>query len=295
MQLDHVLIGVDDLDAAAATYEGLLGLPAAVRSEHPTYGTRNALFIFERGPYLELLALQPNASDAAFSAALAGFLKERGPGLYGVALAPDDIEAAVARLRVEGFDVAAPARGSGVSPDGRVREWRTTRLPAEALHNSFSLLIEHGGRDWRKELRKPPLPERQDSAPRRIDHVVFLVRDVVAASAMWERRYGVPREGTVPRPPQEVVYAQHSLDGVSVILLAPTDPRSPLARMLAEGGERFVGLSLEVPDLGAAVAAVRRQGGEITDPETGLLPRTRVARVSPASAFGVPLELMERT
>ncbi len=294
MRLDHVLIGVDDLDSATKTYEGLLGLPAAVRSDHPTYGTRNALFIFERGPYLELLGLQPNAAQAGFSTALIGFLKERGPGLYGVALAPDDLDAAVQRVRADGIEVADPARGTGVSADGRVREWRNTRLPAAALHNSFSLMIEHMGWDWRTDLKKPPLPGREASAVRRIDHVVFAVTDGDAASAMWERRFGVPRAETIPMPAGGAVIGVHPLGDTNLEVIGPTDPNGRIGRMVAEGGDRFIGLSVEVPDLDAAVAAIRALAAEVTDPETGILPRTRIARVSPASAYGVPLQLLQR-
>lgn len=291
MRLDHVLIGVDDLDGATKTYEGLLGLPAAVRSEHPTYGTRNALFIFESGGYLELLGLQPNAAEAGFSTALTGFLKEHGPGLYGIALAPDALDAAVERVRADGVEIAAAARGTGVGPDGRVREWRNTRLPASALHNSFSLMIEHSGWDWRSELRKPPLPGREQSAVRRIDHVVFTVADADAASAMWERRFGVPRAETIPLPGGNRVIGVHPLGGANLEVIGPVGSEAPAG---AATDERFVGLSVEVPDLDATVAAIRALGAQVTDPAAGILPRTRIARVDPASASGVPLQLLER-
>ena len=294
MRLDHVLIAVEDLDAATRTYEDLLGLPAAVRSEHPTYGTRNALFIFERGPYLELLGRQPDGAQTERVAELTRFLREHGAGLYGLALAPEDIDGAVERIRADGFDIADAARGTGVSPDGRVREWRNTRLPAAAMHSSFGLLIEHLGWDWRSDLRKPPLPGREGSAVRRIDHVVFAVPDVDAASAVWERRFGVPREELIPMPSAGALIAVHRLDGPTVELVAPTDPQGRIGRMLAERGERLIGLSVEVPDLDAAVAAVRAGGADVTDPETGILPRTRIARISPASAVRVPLQFLER-
>jgi catechol 2,3-dioxygenase-like lactoylglutathione lyase family enzyme len=94
MQLDHVIIAVSDLDQAAARYEAILGRPPALRGEHPAYGTANVLFIFEQGPYLELLAAQPDA-DGVYATLLRRFLDQHGEGLYGVALAPDDLDQSV--------------------------------------------------------------------------------------------------------------------------------------------------------------------------------------------------------
>ena len=293
MQLDHVIIGVADLDAATATYETILGLPVAVRSDHPTYGTRNALFLFERGPYLELLGLQSPERAGTFTTPLRDFLRERGEGLYGLALAPDDIDSAVANLRGLGFDVADAARGTGVSADGRVREWRNTRLPPTAWHNSFSLLIEHQGWDWRTDLRPSPLPGRADSAVVGIHHVVFDVADADAASAQWQERFGLRRGGTITAEAIGARVNIHPAGEATIEALSATRPDGAVAQRIARRGEGLSGLAFQVRDVDAAARAVRAAGLTITDPAPGVLPNSRVARIDPASAHGVTAQLIQ--
>ena len=284
MDLDHVLIAVTDLDAAAQAYELLLGLPVAVRSDHPTYGTKNALFIPERGAYLELLAVRDGAVPALSLERLSAQLAERGPGLFGVALAPDDIDAAVARVRADGFEMADTLRGTGVSADGREREWRNTRLPLAALHGSSSLLIEHAGWDWRSDLRQPPLSGREQTAARRIDHVSFAVPDLDAASAAWERRLGIPR-AAVEQLPDGGRLAAHPVGDATITLVTGPAPTE----------ERISGLAVEVDDVAATVAVLRGAGIAVSDPHLGRQADTLVASVSPAAAHGVPLRLVQWT
>ena len=52
--LDHVIVAVRDLDAAAATYARLFGRAPSGRGEHPDLGTANASWRLENA-YLELL------------------------------------------------------------------------------------------------------------------------------------------------------------------------------------------------------------------------------------------------
>jgi catechol 2,3-dioxygenase-like lactoylglutathione lyase family enzyme len=292
MELDHVIIGVADLDAATRTYEIILGLPASVRSDHPTYGTRNALFLFERGPYLELLSPRPD-TQGSFSTPLRGFLAERGEGLYGLALAPDDIDAAVARLRTLGIAVADAARGTGVSADGRVREWRNTRLPAAAWHNSFSLLIEHSGWDWRQELRVPPVPERAASAVTGIHHAVFSVADADDASADWTERFGLHIGDRIESEQLGARVLIHPAGAATIEAVSAARPDSPLAERIARQGEGLSGLAFQVSGLDAAVEALRAAGLTLTDAAPGVLPNSRVARIDPASAHGVAAQLIE--
>src|SRR5581483_7518634 len=149
MKLDHVIIAVRDLEAAASRFEAILGLPPAVWSRHPR-GTRNALFVFEQAPYLELLSTWAAPETGSSARAAREFLEAR-EGLFGLALAPDDITHAVGRLRACGYEVTDPAPNSGVNADGRVREWRGAFAPSTAGDHTF--LVEHLGWDWRTELR----------------------------------------------------------------------------------------------------------------------------------------------
>lgn len=294
MQLDHVIIGVSDLDAATGTFATLLGRPAAVRSDHPTYGTRNALFLFDEGPYLELLGLQEGGAGGSFVTPLRDFLTSKGEGLYGLALAPDDIDAAVERLRSLGFKVRDAAPGTGVSADGRAREWRNTRLAPDVWHGSFSLLIEHHGWDWRTDLRVPPVPERADSAATGIHHVVFDVIDAATASALWAERFGLTCSEVIVSEAFGAEVRIHPAGTATIEAVGPTRPDGAVAkRMAARGGEGLSQVAFAVADVDAAVAAVRAAGLAISDPAPGVLAHSRVARVEPGSAHGTAVQLIQ--
>src|SRR5207249_2558688 len=140
MELDHVIVAVRDLEAAAERFAAVLGRPAALRSRHPR-GTANALFLFPAGPYLELLARWPAPERGTSAAALERRLAGRGEGLHGLALGTRDIDAEVSALRGRGLDITEPVENQGVSVDGRSRRWRATRLPSVRDEDAF--LVQH--------------------------------------------------------------------------------------------------------------------------------------------------------
>jgi hypothetical protein len=70
--IDHVVIGVRDLDAAEAAFRRL-GFALTPRGRHPRFGTANHCAMFGARNYLELMAVvDPDASDDFFRACLAG-------------------------------------------------------------------------------------------------------------------------------------------------------------------------------------------------------------------------------
>lgn len=292
MQLDHVIIGVDDLAGAVRTFELILGLPAAVRSSHPKYGTENALFLFEQGPYLELLALTGQGATGDFTSTLRAYLGEQGEGLYGLAFAPDDLDDAVQRLRHLGVDAPDAASGTGVSPGGRERTWRNTRVGPEALHGAFLLLIEHTGWDWRTELRRPPLPNRGDTAVTGIHHVVIDVADADAASAQFTERFGLPVTETIRTDRMGAQVNIHQAGDATVEFVSPTTDRGPVAERIARRGAGLSQIAFTVRDLNHAQRTLTSAGLGVGDPAAGVLPGSRVARMEPYSAHGVAVQLI---
>jgi Glyoxalase-like domain len=113
--VDHVLIAVGDLDAAAAAV-GRLGLPVAAGGRHPGWGTANRI-VPVGGAYVELVAVvEPgDASSSPFGRWVAA----SPPGPMGWAVRGDDLDAIAGRL---GLD---PVPGSRAAPDGRSLRWRT--------------------------------------------------------------------------------------------------------------------------------------------------------------------------
>ena len=105
--LDHVGIAVEDLEAAVASYQRLLGVAPTHRERVEDQGVEEVLFAVGSS-YIQLLgALGP---DTPVGRSLAA----RGPGVHHVAYRVDDIAAALEHLRAEGTRLIdeAPRPGS---------------------------------------------------------------------------------------------------------------------------------------------------------------------------------------
>ena len=61
MQLDHLAVAGESLDAAAAHLEEALGLPLQPGGAHPHFGTHNRLMGLGPGLYIEAIAVDPDA------------------------------------------------------------------------------------------------------------------------------------------------------------------------------------------------------------------------------------------
>src|SRR5690349_20196992 len=101
-RVDHLVIAVRDLDAAAAAYATVLGRSPSWRGTHPTYGTANVLFGLANC-YVELLA--PAGAPAVahpLAQTLAAALERQPESLFALALGSTDLVASVAGLRAAG-------------------------------------------------------------------------------------------------------------------------------------------------------------------------------------------------
>ena len=87
-KLDHLIIAVEDLDAAVEGYTKVFGFGPSWKGEHTELGTANALFSVDN-TYLELLA--SNGNEGAGSAMVKAALELNGEGLSGLVLGTSDI------------------------------------------------------------------------------------------------------------------------------------------------------------------------------------------------------------
>src|SRR5215831_7434386 len=100
IKLDHVILGVRDLDAAAAVLSDMHGLTAIPGGRHRSWGTANRL-IPCGACYLELVTVV-NPDDAATSSFGRWVLSMLDGGArMGWAVRTDDIRAVAARLDLE--------------------------------------------------------------------------------------------------------------------------------------------------------------------------------------------------
>lgn len=107
LDIDHVGIAVDDLDAAVERYRRTLGVEPTHRERVDDQGVEEVLFGVGTS-YIQLLgALGPDTP-------VGSFLRDRGPGVHHVAYRVDDVAAALDELRSAGIRPIdeAPRRGS---------------------------------------------------------------------------------------------------------------------------------------------------------------------------------------
>jgi hypothetical protein len=101
--LDHLIIGVADLEAARRQW-ARLGFNSTPRGRHVGWATANYCIMFEND-YLELLGI---VDPDGFSNGLDRLMAARGEGLLGIALATSDAEATAAAWQASGLGSAKP-------------------------------------------------------------------------------------------------------------------------------------------------------------------------------------------
>jgi len=130
---------------------------------------------------------------------------------------------------------------------------------------------------------------------KRIDHVVIATEDLSDAAAKWERNLGLRVEERLSRPlGAGFDVARLPVGDAFIELVQPAEEQGRFAEQFKERGEGVFSVSIEVDDLDEAVAYLRGKGARVSEPEPGIWPGSRVARVSQSSAHGVSLQLIER-
>ncbi|MFQ5775489.1 MAG: VOC family protein [Kiloniellaceae bacterium] len=138
--IDHVLVGVRDLEAARLSF-ARLGFTVSPRGRHIGWGTANYCVMLRKG-YIELLGI---VEPARFTNNLDAFLETR-EGLLGVAFASDDAAAAAAALRCKGIAADGPKglKRKLELPGGEVEPaFELVHLPAEATPGVSAFICQH--------------------------------------------------------------------------------------------------------------------------------------------------------
>ena len=267
--LDHVVVGVRDLEAAAATYSALLGREPSWRGEHAQLGTGNALFRL-RNTYLELLA---PTGEGEFARDLEARIERDGEGLLALAFATDDADACAAALRERGLPAADPIDGEGRdTSSGVVRRWRNVLLPERATRGLFLFAIEH-----RSPAEALPLAEPigdEQAAASGIDHVVVRSSEPDACRDLYAERLGIRLALDRSFEERGVRLMFFRIGGVTLEVAAPLGPAvDPDAR------DRLWGLAYWIPDVAAGRKRVADAGFDVSDVRPGNKPGTRVCTV----------------
>jgi len=123
--LDHIILGIDDLDRGIAWVEERTGVRAAFGGVHPGRGTRNALLALGSDCYLEVIAPDPKQSAPAWFTRIT-LLSE--PKLIAWAVQSSDLSALAQAATSAGILIDGPHDGARSRPDGRILSWKLFRL-----------------------------------------------------------------------------------------------------------------------------------------------------------------------
>jgi hypothetical protein len=121
-RIDHVLLGVDDLQKGIAELERVTGVRAVFGGAHPGRGTQNALIALGGHHYLEILAPNPEERGNHEADELRG-LTALTP--IGWAARAEDLTALQESLRSQGVATEEIRPGARNRPDGTRLAWKT--------------------------------------------------------------------------------------------------------------------------------------------------------------------------
>jgi catechol 2,3-dioxygenase-like lactoylglutathione lyase family enzyme len=140
-RLDHVVIAVRSLDAAAVTYRKF-GFTLAPRGLHEGKGTGNHCIMFAN-TYVELLGI---VDDGGAKSRLAERVNARGEGGMALAYGADDADKTFAALRAAGIGAEAPndlARPLDLDGQRQMVRFRNIMLPALKLQDTMQFVCTH--------------------------------------------------------------------------------------------------------------------------------------------------------
>jgi Glyoxalase-like domain len=126
--VDHVILGVNDLQRGIEELERLTGVRAVYGGAHPGRGTHNALISLGGAQYLEILA--PNPEDAGSTPWIGQLETLASLTPVGWAARSHDLAALQQSLKSEGIETGEIRPGARNRPDGTRLAWKTLDLTA---------------------------------------------------------------------------------------------------------------------------------------------------------------------
>lgn len=169
MQLDHIAIAGETLEAAVAHVEDALGVSLLPGGKHAHFGTHNRLLGLADGLYLEAIAIDPDAPPLPYPRWFDLDRFSGAPRLGNWICRCDDLDATLSALTAEAGTPVALTRGdlawrmavpsTGILPgDGcfpALIEWNVEKIPGDLLPASGCRLtrleVAHPEADWLRE------------------------------------------------------------------------------------------------------------------------------------------------
>lgn len=229
VSIDHLVVLVNDLDAAMKTYSEL-GFQVTPGGQHPV-GTHNALITFADGSYLELIAfMEP---DKPSQHRWYQFLRPGG-GFVDFALAVDDVDEVLEQVRGRDLAYVGPNAGARRRPDGQELSWRTGTPPSDRTGELPFIIDDITAR----ELRVPGGDAaRHANGVVGVRSITIAVRDLGEAAEEFSALLGQeagPVEADESIQADTVTFA---IGEQRLILAYPNAPTSPIARRIQRMGD----------------------------------------------------------
>ena len=207
--IDHLVILVNDLEAAIADY-GALGFTVIPGGEHTGGATHNALVIFADDSYLELIAFKRAEPDHRWWRHVAV-----GEGLVDFALLPGAIEQDIADARARGLMVEGPSPGGRLRPDGQQVSWQLGSPPTPDLPFLCGDVTP-------RELRVPLGAVREHpNGVVGIAGLAVAVADLEESAARYRALLGREPVADLPQPPDGAHFLAFELGRAALTLAAP--------------------------------------------------------------------------
>jgi len=184
--IDHMLVGVRDLEAARSAWE-TLGFTLTPRGRHIGWGTGNYCVMLDSG-YVELLGV---VDPTQFLNNLDGFL-ERREGLMGLAFGTDDVAGCSAALKAAGVVAEGPKalKRKLELPEGEVLPaFELLYLDREATPGLNAFITHH----LTPELIRRPEWLRHANRARRLISVTVVTDDPVRTAIGYLPLFGPDR------------------------------------------------------------------------------------------------------
>ncbi len=186
--IDHIIIGVHDLEEAARIFREKLGLVASGGGVHATGGTANRIIVIG-DTYLELITVHnPAEAQPSIVERLA-----KGEGYLNFVLSSNDIQANSDAMAARGISIVGPKSGSLKSADGRSRGWSRTDIKRPDLAQHYPFIIQHDstGEERRSRLAGWTTPPEHPLGVTKILSTTIVVEDLGEATQRFEHIYGL--------------------------------------------------------------------------------------------------------
>jgi catechol 2,3-dioxygenase-like lactoylglutathione lyase family enzyme len=272
--LDHIVVLVEDIGKAAASYEALLGV--APSWQNSGEGAERMLFTLDNMT-LELMAPSGFSMPADRIREVIG---TGGEGLASICFKTPDIakmHRRLERVALKPEPVAAVESSDSVS--GVTLHWKRTRAATDLTRGVRMFFLELDG-------ERPRSRATVDTPVTGLDHVVVSTEDSERAAALYGARLGL-----------DMALDRTHQDWGQLMFFRCGDLIVEVVRRMVAGGDalhdKLWGLSWRVGNIDAARARLMSSGIEVSDVRTGRKPGTRVMSVR-SGTCGVQTLLLER-